>query len=335
VLALILVVVDTPMAHTQSTEWTGIASSVWKDTLNWVNGVPDSTTSTLVSYGSPGRFDLVVPAPAHGDTVRVGDLMIQHSGRILFEPAPFPGILVVHGNVLSLNGGELLLGDGKIIFKNDVQLNRGGNLDAGGGTLEFQGDVIAQSGSLFLPGTSTVVFSGDSDQTVAGDFEFNNVVVATGGTLVLNGTITVNGSVNVEAGATLQVDSGTVFTYDGEITGEGEFIDENPPQTTSVLSTSDGITPNRTGLAGNYPNPFNPETKVEYMLKEGGRVRISVFDVLGREIAVLVDDDMPSGVFRTTWNASGMPSGIYVYRMTSVELSGQRNEITRKMVLTR
>ncbi|OGU43882.1 MAG: hypothetical protein A3G43_09035 [Ignavibacteria bacterium RIFCSPLOWO2_12_FULL_56_21] len=88
-------------------------------------------------------------------------------------------------------------------------------------------------------------------------------------------------------------------------------------------------------LRENYPNPFNPETKIEYRMKEGGWVKVSVFDVLGREVAVLVDEEQPAGDYRTTWNASTMPSGVYLCRVTSLGISGLRFEAAMRMVLMR
>jgi hypothetical protein len=78
--------------------------------------------------------------------------------------------------------------------------------------------------------------------------------------------------------------------------------------------------PRRFRLAENYPNPFNPETVIAYDVGADGPVRLAVYDVLGREVAVLVSEVKPAGAYRATWDgrdASGapVPSGMYVYRM--------------------
>jgi hypothetical protein len=90
-------------------------------------------------------------------------------------------------------------------------------------------------------------------------------------------------------------------------------------------------------LSQNYPNPFNPSTTIEYAIPEGGNqgrggsdVHLVVYDVLGRETSVLVDERKEPGVYRVTFNAAGLPSGVYIYRLTS----GQFTE-SRKMVLLR
>jgi hypothetical protein len=69
-------------------------------------------------------------------------------------------------------------------------------------------------------------------------------------------------------------------------------------------------------LRQNFPNPFNPQTQFEYQMPTAGRATLTVFDVLGREIAVLVDEEQPAGVHRVQWDASHVPSGVYFYRLT-------------------
>jgi hypothetical protein len=67
----------------------------------------------------------------------------------------------------------------------------------------------------------------------------------------------------------------------------------------------------------NYPNPFNPETHIQFSLPQAADVTLTVYDMLGRISAVLVDGVLQSGWYTVTWNASGMGSGMYVYRLTA------------------
>ena len=87
-----------------------------------------------------------------------------------------------------------------------------------------------------------------------------------------------------------------------------------------ITSDAPVETPRRFRLAENYPNPFNPETVIAYEVGAEGPVRLAVYDVLGREVAVLVSEVKTPGVYRTTWDAhdaggAPVPSGVYVYRM--------------------
>jgi len=86
--------------------------------------------------------------------------------------------------------------------------------------------------------------------------------------------------------------------------------------------------PNQFALSQNYPNPFNPSTTIHYTLKGNGKVRLAVYNLMGREAAVLVDGVQNAGEYIVNFNAVGWSSGIYFYRLQTA------NEvITRKMTL--
>lgn len=70
-------------------------------------------------------------------------------------------------------------------------------------------------------------------------------------------------------------------------------------------------------LLQNYPNPFNPTTMISWQLPVTSRSRLAVYDMLGREVAVLVDEQQAPGRHSMTWNASGLASGTYLYRLTA------------------
>ncbi len=77
--------------------------------------------------------------------------------------------------------------------------------------------------------------------------------------------------------------------------------------------------PTEFGLNQNYPNPFNPSTVISYQLPVGSRVELKVFDMLGREVAVLVNERRPAGEHAVTFNAHGFASGIYLYQLNAGE----------------
>ena len=82
------------------------------------------------------------------------------------------------------------------------------------------------------------------------------------------------------------------------------------------------------GIAQNYPNPFNPVTTINYTLPEDGKVEIKVFDVLGREVATLMNGFKSKGQHSVVWDGSNAASGIYFY---SITYKGQM--INKKMLL--
>lgn len=83
-------------------------------------------------------------------------------------------------------------------------------------------------------------------------------------------------------------------------------------------------------LSDNYPNPFNPETTIQYSLKEAGNVELIVYDVLGNEVAKLVNGYKPAGTHEVTFNATNLPSGVYIYRIKSEEYSESKKMILLK-----
>jgi hypothetical protein len=74
----------------------------------------------------------------------------------------------------------------------------------------------------------------------------------------------------------------------------------------------------------NYPNPFNPATIIRYRVPVAGTVRIVVYDMLGREVAVLVNERKDPGTFMIPFDAAGLASGAYVYRLTTGALVQSR-----------
>ncbi|MFO7524583.1 MAG: T9SS type A sorting domain-containing protein [Ignavibacteriaceae bacterium] len=82
------------------------------------------------------------------------------------------------------------------------------------------------------------------------------------------------------------------------------------------------------GIEQNYPNPFNPSTIIEYKLPVRSLIQIKVFDMLGKEIAVLVDEEKPEGIHEVQFNGEEFASGLYIYKMIVGNF-----EQTRKMML--
>ena len=87
-------------------------------------------------------------------------------------------------------------------------------------------------------------------------------------------------------------------------------------------------------LYQNYPNPFNPSTTINYALKENSDVKIVVYSLIGEKITTLVDKVQNAGTYDMVWNASHLPSGIYIYIMTAESrISDQSFQNVKKMIL--
>jgi hypothetical protein len=124
----------------------------------------------------------------------------------------------------------------------------------------------------------------------------------------------------------------------------GEYMEElylnhNDPRYTSIpisvsLSNPTGIPGTRSlplafNLCQNYPNPFNPSTSIRYALPSSANVKLTIHDILGREIATLVNEEQSAGWKEVVWNASLFSSGIYFYKLEA----GGFTEVKKLMLL--
>jgi hypothetical protein len=89
-----------------------------------------------------------------------------------------------------------------------------------------------------------------------------------------------------------------------------------------------GIVADQYSLSQNYPNPFNPKTTIVFSIPKYTLVTLKIFDVLGREVSSLINQEMNSGSYKIDWNAENYPSGIYFYKIATLDFSK-----TMKMML--
>lgn len=83
-------------------------------------------------------------------------------------------------------------------------------------------------------------------------------------------------------------------------------------------------------LSQNYPNPFNPTTIISWQVPVSGHQTLKVYDLLGREVATLVDEFKPAGVYNFKFNADNLASGIYIYQLKSGEFLSAKKMILMK-----
>ncbi|HEX6981940.1 MAG TPA: T9SS type A sorting domain-containing protein [Balneolaceae bacterium] len=91
--------------------------------------------------------------------------------------------------------------------------------------------------------------------------------------------------------------------------------------------------PSKFKLLQNYPNPFNPTTTIEYLLPAEMKVKVTIYNILGRKVATLVDETQEAGRQELHWNADGMASGLYIYRVIADAENGKKIIQQRKMML--
>lgn len=137
-----------------------------------------------------------------------------------------------------------------------------------------------------------------------------------------NFTIAGSGDVTFHTNGRIYLRSGIVIVRGGRFrsTRDSAMVDVRPQTNPSV--------PFEFALRQNYPNPFNPTTTFTFDLPSSSHVALVVYDILGREVARLVNETLPAGKYARTFNASGLASGVYIYRLTAGEYSD-----TKRMLL--
>ena len=124
----------------------------------------------------------------------------------------------------------------------------------------------------------------------------------------------------------------TITGDDGSITHDYNVMLEvrRPPRFGRlVVKTGIGV-PEEFVLTQNYPNPFNPETAIDFGIPDDGHVRISVYNLLGQEVGMLMDAELEAGYYNVPWDASDQPTGVYFYRIVAGGFSAMRKMILMK-----
>jgi len=98
----------------------------------------------------------------------------------------------------------------------------------------------------------------------------------------------------------------------------------------TVTGITDAIQILKYTLQQNYPNPFNPVTTINYSLEKEGRVKLTVYDVTGSIVATVVNENKPSGNYSVKFNATGLASGIYLYKLESGNYSMSKKFVFMK-----
>ena len=108
------------------------------------------------------------------------------------------------------------------------------------------------------------------------------------------------------------------------------FPDKKAEWILTDVRKSDNAVPSEFSLSQNYPNPFNPSTKINFTLPESGLVTLKVFNVLGQEVAELINEDMKPGNYNVDFDASELSSGLYVYQITAGTFSSSKKMMLMK-----
>jgi mannan endo-1,4-beta-mannosidase len=192
-------------------------------------------------------------------------------------------------------------------------------------------DVSKTSVYASLNGNSTemhIIALNKTNQTIEGHFSIS-------GNLTFDSEVQAfgfsDGNPSVISLGSSNIYNNNQFTYNLPALSVLHFV-----LTNSAAGISDGKTPENFVLNQNFPNPFNPSTKIQFTVPEISHIRIKVYDVLGKEVRTLVNGEFESGIHSIIFSADGIPSGVYFYRIEAIPENGKSNFYDiKKMVLLR
>jgi ligand-binding sensor domain-containing protein len=184
--------------------------------------------------------------------------------------------------------------------------------------------VSTNNGGSWSTKNSGLTYTNVNAMAVSG----NNLFAATenGGVFVLKENATSWEQINTGLPANTSardiiVDGSTVYLA----TAAGVVWKRSLSEVTSVQNYT--AMPERFSLSQNFPNPFNPETKIRFQLKENGWTTLKIYDLVGREVTSLIDQQLSAGTYEVTFNARAISSGVYLYRLQTKEHSESRRMI--------
>ena len=177
---------------------------------------------------------------------------------------------------------------------------------------------------------------------------FNNELYAAGQFSLMDG-VTANKLARFNGANWCQVEYGVdlrpraLEVYNDDLIINGDFYSASGIACNNIVSYTpvrnltgtgnNNNSPATYSLQQNYPNPFNPKTNIKFSIPTAGFVSLKVFDITGKEMAVLVNESKTAGAYNIDFDASNLSSGIYIYRLESAGTDGAKFTESKKMVL--
>jgi len=303
------------------TLWTKAIGGVYWDFGTSVEQTSDDgyIVTGILNYGNNFTDAWLIKTDAYGDT-----LWTKTFGPGLFNE--------LHSVQQTTDGGYILIGNFDIGSGDpNVWLLK---TNAYGDTLwtkTFEGNGVEFGKKVWQTPDGGYIICGTTGSFGAGSYDVWLIKTDVDGEIIW--TKTFGGSLH-DLGEAIQqtTDGGYIITGATYSFGAG-YYDVWLIKTTPDVS---GIEPNNElistffSLSQNYPNPFNPSTKISWQSPVGSWQTLKIYDVLGNEVATLVDEYKPAGSYQVEWNASGFPSGVYFYQLRSENFFGVKKLILIK-----
>jgi hypothetical protein len=284
------------------------------------NLISDNFASTPNPTGKGGGIRIYYSAYRLENNIITRNMSLTSGGGMSIEKIPYRGteqVLVnntIYDNNASVGGGLDIQGGATIFLFNNIfwadSATTGPEIYVQGSTTTFsycdlQGGVITAGGVVSGPGNINV-----DPLFVVGDPLLN---LATGSPCIGGGIDSVQfGGVWYHSPSSDY--NGDARPAPGHV--QGPDIGAQEEQITVDVAEPSGV-PSSYILNQNYPNPFNPTTVIIYQVPAVSNVRLSVFDMLGREVALLVNEKKGAGRYEVKFDAAGLASGVYLYRLTA------------------
>jgi hypothetical protein len=264
-------------------------------------------------------------------------------GIKVWKTAPMSGtanVTISGGSLSSANGdGFYVTGETGNAASANLLVSNGATITAGTGnivkavspaTATFTTSNVNLTGNLVTTGSSTITASLTSHSTLVGKIQTAGLTIDTTSswTLTAHSTLTTLIDAGGISGTSITNITGNGFNvhYDSALTANhylggrvyslvnGGYL---TPESVSGVASECECLPSETALLQNYPNPFNPSTSITYSVVSPGPVTLRVFDLLGREVATLVNESRQAGTHTLAFDGSHLASGTYLYQLTT------------------
>jgi hypothetical protein len=261
--------------------------------------------------------NFLTSGPDNYEKPKITILQTDPAEKIMITSVKNSGIPVYHYST-----------DGGVSWTIDAALGDGNQKDIR--YIDCYSDPDTTGGGNFIVGYQDAFFSTSDSITVRRGIignmgSFNYLINQTKPTGFLSPSVTIYKYTPM--GGTLEKRSAVMFVGQGTINA---FYDqENLP--TGIVNHNTLATDFK--LSQNYPNPFNPSTKIDFSIPHASNVKLVVYDMLGKEVATLVNKNLISGSYTYEFNGLGLASGVYIYRINVDGNNGSFNEVKKMMLI--